>query len=321
MNAKNYINDLSSLCGARKIVIDEGKAKGMRFIQMFNGCINLMVSVDRALDIYQAEFQGQNVVFLSKNGLVNPSLSSNAISFINDFGGGLLYTCGLDNIGSPRENFVQHGSISYIPANHVNIKNGYIKEDFFISVEGSMHYTSLFGHDLILNRKITLFYDKPNIHIEDTIINQNGYEDHYMLMYHFNFGYPFINEHTKIKFEEIVKTEIFNQDETKTYGDYHQLEKPDIKKPEEVFVHQLKEGKSRIDVMNVEDCATIEFNTKRLKYLTEWKSMAKGDYALGIEPSTTSLINREYLKIKAHDKHNYQVTLKFRNIIRGEDNE
>ena len=39
---------------------------------------------------------------------------------------------------------------------------------------------------------------------------------------------------------------------------------------------------------------TIEFNQKNLPYFMEWKSMASGDYVLGLEPSNSSVYGKPY---------------------------
>ena len=248
---------------------------------------------------------------MSKNGIVNPNLSSNAIGFINDFGGGLLYTCGLDNIGVPRDGYIQHGSISYMPANHINISNGFEEDDYYVKVSGEVEYTSLFGHHLVLHRTIKLLYNKPHIFIEDQIENRNQQDDQYMLMYHMNFGYPFINEKTKLNINRISHTDIFNQDQSRTYSNHLELEKPIVKKSEEVFIHTLYKGDVDVNVINQEDGVNIQFNSERLKYMTEWKSMASGDYVLGIEPATTKLSDRAYTPIKPYDIHNYRLEIIF----------
>ncbi len=314
MSHNLYVTDLSVLCHAEKIKFTEGKAEGMNFIHMYNGSLNLMISVDRALDIYSADFRGKNVVFKSKNGIVNPKLSSQAIGFINDFGGGLLYTCGLDNIGGPRDGYIQHGSLAYLPAEHVNITKGFDEhKKFFVSVEGEIKYTSLFGHHLVLKRSIKLFFNQSSIFIEDQIENLNHEDDQYMLMYHFNFGYPFINEHTKLYFSNISKTDVFNQNKKRTYSDFHRLEKPIVNYPEEVFIHEFDNTSTKIDIINQEDSVSLHFDNERLKYMTQWKSMASGDYALGIEPATTKLSERAYTPIKAFDNHVYKLELTFKN--------
>ena len=49
---------------------------------------------DRALDIYDLRYRGENISFLSKNGLC-----AFGGAFENVFPGGFLYTCGLEKVG------------------------------------------------------------------------------------------------------------------------------------------------------------------------------------------------------------------------------
>lgn len=305
-----YIADLSSLCHAEQLIMSEGKAKGMHVIDMYNGVLHLRLSADRALDIYQADYRGKNIVFKSKNGMVNAHLSSDAVRFVNDFGGGLLYTCGLDNIGSPKNGFVQHGSLAYLPANHVNIETGYDKKNtYYVEVSGDINYTALFGPSLVLKRKIRLYYNQAEIIISDRIVNQNYQLGQYMLMYHFNFGYPFIHQGSQIKINDVNQTELLNENQTLETCHYNELDSPQINKDEEVFIHTLTYQKTSVLIQNQEDRLSIVFDNPRLKYLTQWKSMASGDYALGIEPATCKLNEPSYIEIEAFEQHQYELKI------------
>ncbi|MFA6800548.1 MAG: DUF4432 family protein [Acholeplasmataceae bacterium] len=321
---QQYITDFSQLCYAEKVVMQEGKAKGMTFVNMYNGIFHISVSVDQAMNIYQADYRGKNMVFKSKNGIVNPKLSSDAVKFLNDFGGGLFYTCGLDNIGGPNEGFVQHGSISYLPADFVNITKGNNDDHiYYVEVSGEIKYTSLFGSNLILKRAIRMYYNEPNIWITDEIINRNFNDDQYMLMYHFNFGYPFINENTTLSINETIQTRRLNEQKNVENDNFCRLEKPQKAKDEEVFIHTLKNEKTNIDVDNQIEILNLSFDNHRLKYLTQWKSMASGDYVLGIEPATCQLDHRGYTMIKAFDQHRYQlkISVHSKKTTKGENNE
>ena len=323
MNHHQYLVDLNILCGAERLILAEGKGKGMSLIRMFNGVFNLMVSVDRCLDIYRADYRGKNIAFISKNGMVNANLSSLELRFVHTFGGGLLYTCGLDNIGAPRDGFTQHGSISYIPAENVHIIYGTEYEKHYVEVSGDMKHTALFGSHLILRRSIRLYDNEPKIHIKDDIINQNDRIDQYMLLYHFNLGYPFINEHTTLQISDVLETLIHQYESNRKYTDFRRLEKPNTHQNEEVFIHKMAMKKAQILVDNTKEMASLTYETTRLSHLVQWKSMIKGDYALGIEPATTDLGNRQYTEIEPFDHHEFKLEF---GIIehhhkKGEENE
>ena len=63
---------------------------------------------------------------------------------------------------------------------------------------------------------------------------------------------------------------------------------------EEVFLHTMKQSECvRAVLENGDTRMTLEFSPKDFPYMTQWKSMASGDYVLGIEPVTTPMSVRE----------------------------
>ena len=46
----------------------------------------------------------------------------------------------------------------------------------------------------------------------------------------------------------------------------------------------------------MEIAAVLQFNTGQLEYMTEWKSMMAGDYALGINPGTYTPMGRAHAR-------------------------
>ena len=308
-----YVSDMTVLCGAEKLTVEEGKGKGTTLVRMYNGKWQLFLKADKCLDIFRADYKGDNICFITKNGLISNKLNNSvALGFAGGFDAGFLYTCGLDNIGTPQsvngKDCIQHGTISYIPAENVDIEKGFKGGEYFVSVSGDMKYTALFGNKLILRREITLKYMSDDLIINDEIINESFSEDGYMLLYHFNLGYPQIDENATIKIDGIDKTLFVNDKAEKNYLNYTKLEKPKPENSEEVFCHVLKKGAVKAEVAGKYKLS-IEFNSNQLPYLTQWKSMACGDYALGIEPATTILNNKETKKIQPFEKHSYDIRI------------
>jgi len=313
-NIKHYVSDVSNLCGAEKLTVEEGKGKGVTLIRMYNGKIQLFLKQDKCLDILRADYKGENICFITKNGLVSPKLNnSGAVNFLNGFDGGLLYTCGLDNIGAPTNingrECIQHGSISYIPAVNVNIETGILDDNYYVTVSGIMKYTALFGSVLILKRKVTLKYMSDEIIIEDEISNDSFSDDEYMLLYHINLGYPLLNEDAKITISDTEITYFVNKKAEENFANYKNFDKPTPNCLEEVFIHKLNGSKAFAELENKNLKFRVNFDTDKLKYLTQWKSMSCGDYVLGLEPATTMLNKKEGLKIKQGEKHNYKINI------------
>lgn len=72
-----------------------------------------------------------------------------------------------------------------------------------------------------------------------------------------------------------------------------------------VIVENRKSGKEFI----------LEYSQETLSEFVEWKSMASGDYALGLEPSTTKLDDRfEYSVLEKGASVNFGIRITIRNI-------
>ena len=54
---------------------------------------------------------------------------------------------------------------------------------------------------------------------------------------------------------------------------------------------------------------TVSYSGDALPYFVEWKSMASGDYALGLEPCTTEIRDFKYSVIKPSEKVEFFVKL------------
>ncbi len=256
------------------MLLREARLKnGIDIIEMSNGILHVTLNVSHALDIYQILYRGKNISFLSKNGL-----NAKEGQFAERFEGGMLYTCGLDAIGG-KSGHMQHGMFHLQRA---EILHAEATEEEIV-VEAKVEQTSLFQEHFIVKRKIRLAKDSSSLEILDTLVNASYQDVSFALLYHFNFGYPFLDENTKIQIDSKSQTGVtpFAQEHVK---EYTQFGKP-IQKEEQVIYHEEVSNFPLIcgSFANI----TIEYDHSSFPYLIEWKSMIDGDYALGIEPSTS----------------------------------
>ena len=80
-------------------------------------------------------------------------------------------------------------------------------------------------------------------------------------------------------------------------ADYARMDPPKDNEEEYVFLHRLKaDEKGETFAAVVDDqrqlALQICFNQRQLPYFMEWKSMASGDYVLGLEPSNSSVYGK-----------------------------
>lgn len=301
MNGK--VNNKEQLISVRKIAYLDGKSGGKRAIEVDNGCISFSLLLDNGFDIDYLRHKGENVSFLTKNGLCGF-----CDKFDNVFNGGMLYTCGLDTVGG-RELPI-HGRYHNIPANLMVLEcDG---ESFKAVAE--VEHNGLFLSDLLVKRTVETKYKSGKISIKTEVVNKGYKTAEYALLFHMNLGYPFLDSGVKIVAPIISSVPRTEYAKTKL-KDCLIMEEPEAEIEETVFFHKVKKG--NVLVINEKIGKSVEFNydEELLPHFIEWKSMICGDYALGIEPSTTTL-DGDFAKkkISAGDTHVYDISIEVKDI-------
>ena len=293
------ISNFAQVASLRRYTLTDGRGRGLDVLDCDNGNIRFLLNVSKACDIMQVYHKGQNVSFVSKNGH-----TKREVDFLNRFEGGMLYTCGLDSIGR-RDGYPLHGTFHNIPAEIVTAR---CDEDGIL-VEAIIRDTALFGKNLVLKRKISSDIGGDTLRLEDTLVNESFRDEEYCVLYHINVGYPMLDEGARIVADEAsfrpssdwakeqenyryeISAPVPNQDET-CY--YLKLNKP------EVSLVNDKLGKK----------LTVSYSKDTLPYFLEWKSMASGDYAVGLEPTTTELDKSfAYKTVKAGEKVVFNINI------------
>ncbi|MBR1968558.1 MAG: DUF4432 family protein [Clostridia bacterium] len=300
MNKK--LGNPEQLISAYELKFDAGSADGKKVILVHNGGMEMMFSKDNALDILYLKYNGKNISFLSKNGI-----NDNRGTFINRFEAGFLYTCGMDNISDLNSDKPMHGSLHITKAENVKITT---TEDAVI-VEGVVKETALFGKNLALYRRFTVKSD--SVEINDTMVNEAFVDSDYVMLYHVNFGYPFLDESLEIKMN-LSKSEGRTPYAVQGLKDQFIITAPVDGGEEQCFYNYSKDGV--VDLINKKlgvSCQMV-YGLDTLPYQVEWKSMVSGDYALGIEPATALFNNFKMMPIKAGEKKNFSIKLNFSQI-------
>ncbi|MEY8377423.1 aldose 1-epimerase family protein [Lachnospiraceae bacterium 56-18] len=297
------VGSMQQLMYVRPVTYEEGRARGMRAYEVKNGPLRFGVMADKCLDITDASFLGHNVSFLAKPGLMGRShYDTNGAEAQRSIMGGMLFTCGLENICAPcrigGRDYPMHGRIRTTPAEHVGAKAYWDGDDYIAEISGTMREAELFGENLVLRRRVTTRYGENKIYIEDEITNEGFRREPMMLLYHMNAGYPLLCEDSGI----IIPTrKVLPRDETAALhtGNFSRMEPPKDNEPEYVFLHEMaadQEGNTFAAIINKElgIGLKIEYNLRELPYFMQWKSIAPGDYVVGLEPANSSVYGRPY---------------------------
>jgi len=300
------VGNMQQIASVRPVTYDEGQAKGLGAYLVKNGDLSLTLLGDKCLDIAEFSYKGINLSFLSKPGLQHKGQNASGAG-IRSIMGGFLFTAGLENICSPTvidgKSYPMHGHIRSTPAEHLCGKAYWEGDEYVLEVSGEMREAELFGENLLLKRKVTTRFPGKSFIIEDEIENQAFRDEAFLILYHINFGHPFLSEHCDIL---IPSHSVVSRDEIskKHEATWNRMEKPIANETEYVYIHtpaKIEDGRSIVAIYNKEMKigVSIEYDPSILPYFMEWKTLSAGDYAVGLEPSNASVLGREY-----HHEHN-----------------
>ena len=289
-----HLGNMDQIAGIREAQLLRGRGEHIHIAQVYNAAgLQFTVVPDRGMDIFDLSYKGINFSFQSKNGLVSPQATlSDGAEFTHQWPGGMLVTCGLDNVGGycgEGGAYPIHGRYSSIPAKSYGTKAGWEGENYVLRLQGEVHQSELFGRHLCMERTIETELNSKKLTITDHLTNMDAADEPYMLLYHFNFGYPLLQADSRVK----VNTDKYT---TLAPGssDYDRMTDPVDGKEEMLFLHHMQgdTGYGVIYNERLELGAYIAFDTENLPNMLQWKRMKSHDYALGLEPCNTWGINR-----------------------------
>ena len=291
------------LGGIETSVLDNGMGRGVRIAWVNTGTgLRYKLVLDRAMDIADAFFNQHSLAWLSHLGIAAPQpLSQHGIDWIKTFGGGLLATCGLDHIGGPEQDAAGerglHGSIGNMPATIESIVQPDLRRgNLNMSITGIIKQTQPLGPQFELRRTIAGELGKAHIHIHDEVTNCGNTPVPHMLLYHFNLGWPLVDEGSSILWqgqwtprEKGAANKIFKEG-----NNFHTctavLEDHSGSGEEAVFIDVEADGAGEC-ICGIHNAAlglalTLTFQKKQLPWLTNWQHFGKGEYVTGLEPGT-----------------------------------
>jgi hypothetical protein len=300
MNRK--ISNTAQVASVRRYTLTDGREAGIQVVDCDNGKVRFLINISHGLDIMQLYHEGQNLSFVSKNGF-----TKREIPFLNRFEGGMLYTCGLDSVGG-REGFELHGTFHNTPAEIVRAEC----TEREIVVEAVIRSTALFGKNLVLRRRIVSAVGSDSFTVEDTLTNEGYRDEDYCLLYHVNVGYPMLDAGCRIVAD--VSDSVPRTPWSAQNADTRYEIKDDVPNEEECC-YFLKLARPEIALVNekIGKQFVLSYSQDTLPCFVEWKSMASGDYALGLEPCTTELDDRfTYRTITPAESIRFFVTISVR---------
>ena len=302
---------LSQAAGVRLMTLGDGVERGVRMLEFRTGSgLRFTVLVDRAMDIGDCEYKGQAIGWHSPTGFRHPALheyeGENGLAWTRSFSG-FLVTCGLDHILSPCETSADnydypgrtsvrhslHGRVSTIPARLGGYGETWISDRCVLWAEGVIQQSAVFGEDLHLKRRIEADVGENAIRISDRVVNHGFRPTPHMFFYHFNVGYPLLDEGSR--FVAPIRSVVWAAHDGDRYRaqqvGYRTASAPKLNFREQVWEHELAAdtaGRATVAVVNdrLDFGLEIVSRLEQLPCLYEWQHFQAGQYALGVEPST-----------------------------------
>lgn len=303
------IGNPAQVGGIETAVLDNGLGRGTRIAWINTGTgLRYKVVLDRAMDIAEAFYNQHSLAWLSPMGICPPQpFAHRGIDWLRTFGGGLLTTCGLSHMGGPEADAQGerglHGLVSNIPAEIESIiQPDPARGQLHMQITGRIRQVQLFGPSLELRRTISGTLGQPLLRIRDEVINRGNTPAPHMLLYHFNFGWPLVDEGTHLVWQGKTKSRdgdpqnrIFRAD-----NNYHRVPAPmpehlgsgedaafiDIR-PDETGQCSCGLHNERLGL-----AVALRFEKSQLPWLTNWQHWGKGEFVTGLEPGTNPPIGQ-----------------------------
>jgi hypothetical protein len=260
------------------------------------------------MDIVDAFYNQHSLAWISHGGITAPQpFSDRGLDWLRTFAGGLLTTCGLSHVGGPEsDNYGQrglHGLISNTPAEIESIiQPDPLAGKMDMSITGTMKQTQVFGPSLELKRTISGTLGQPAIRIRDEVINRGNTPAPHMLLYHFNFGWPLVDEGTNVIWQGKWQAR-YDGKENKIFREGNNfrkcpapLEEHSGGGEEAAFIDPTPDHSGQwtcgLHNSRLGIAVAMRFQKDQLPWLTNWQHWGRGEYVLGLEPGTNPPIGQ-----------------------------
>jgi len=268
---------------------------GMRTVDVTPaGGIALRVLPDRGLDIGQAWFLGTPLAWLSSNGERPPLDMLEGMAWSEAFGGGLMTTCGLRNVGMPSEGHGLHGTFSHLRARGVEVVK-------LLEGPGAVRVTGRMvdgGEEpkLTVDRSITSWAGTGRVEVVDVTRNLGTTVADAPLLYHLNFGFPLWFGSASLEID-VIET-LTRDEESGRALDRWDRPPPIHDTPEWVLEHRPRptDGQGRARIVNPQLAMemAVSWPVDELPMVNQWLDASPGMGVLGIEPANCTTRGRAY---------------------------
>jgi len=300
------VGQVDQVAGVRMVELTDGIGRGVRTASFHTGAgFNASLLVDRGLDIYDAEYNGIPLAWVSPTGPTHPAyFEPPELGWRRTFYGGLMLTCGLTTIGAPSvdggEALGLHGRISNLPASNVQYGGYWEGDQYMVFVEGQVREAIVFGENLLLHRRVEARLGEAKISVFDTVTNEGFLPTPHMILYHVNAGFPIVDGGSQLIAPSRAVTP---RDEDARLGlqEYNRFSAPLPNYREQVFFHEMQAASDGYVMAALVNPAFnngqglgfyVRYRQQELPCFNQWKMMGESVYAVGLEPASNWVSGR-----------------------------
>lgn len=241
------------------------------------GGLALRIHPQRGLDVGAAWFRNVPVAWIGAAG----EGGVEGDDWRAAWGGGLVTTCGLDNVGAPSEGVGLHGTYTFLEARDVETERSLSE----VVVRGTVDDP----RGLRVERRIRTSVGSARVELADRTTNVADDALEAPVLYHVNLGWPLWDDGARV---ESDAAEVRPRDEAAAPHDWSAAPPVPSDLPERVWEHV---GASGATVVNERLGLQLKMESD-LPRLWQWVDPAPGVFALALEPANCSVLGR------AHDR-------------------
>jgi len=291
------VANLDQLAAATLFQVIGGKANGCRALDMrAAGGIDLRILPDRGFDLGHAWFAGVPLAWISEMGEGPPLDSLHGRAWMEAFGGGLVTTCGLRNVGAPSEGHGMHGRYSHLRASDVQVNRELEDDEVVLTAKATIDEVEAPTVHLRLERTVRTRTGSGLVELSDVTTNLVIGSEPAPILYHVNVGIPLFDEGARV---EIDSDEVLPRDADAERGSDSWMAPgpPEPGAAEMVFEHRVRpdpSGWAGAAVVNPSVGLELEVRWRQaeLPRFHQWVHPRRGIYALGLEPANCSVLGR-----------------------------
>jgi Domain of unknown function (DUF4432) len=278
------VTNQDQLATAVESLVSTGGATGSRAVDLhvWNG-VDLRLLPDRGLDIGAAWFRGTPLAWISQGGEQGPPTPDSLVdnkAWGDAWGGGLVTTCGLSNVGAASEGHGLHGTYTARAAADVVVER---------STSEVSATATVIDPPFTLSRRIATTLGQGLVRLDDRVVNESEWTAAAPMLYHVNIGAPLWDDDAYV---ETDAHEVVPRDEAAAAGleTWDEPPSPTVDGVERVFEHA---GASWARVTNPRLGVELTVRSS-LPRLWQWVNPVSGNYALALEPANCSVLGRAH---------------------------